>query len=289
LVFSVLGETVAFDCTDAALAAILRANCAAHPTRDASATLRYTVTPGPSPLSFMLSRDGREPIVGRGGHDLLFAVEQDLTVELQRRRPQLLFLHAAALEWRGGVHLLVGASGSGKSTTAWGLVHDDFAYLSDELAPIDLATMRVLPYPRALCLKRDPGEYPLPPDALDFGTAIYVAPCSFPRRPIHEPPPLAGIFVLEPVHAGEEARMRPLGRAEASARVYPHALNALAHPNLGLDAIAQVVDEVPCAALAVGSLRTACAAIGAIVKRTRRRPSEAPRLSSEWGIDREDA
>lgn len=289
MAFSVLGETVAFDCDDATLAAILRANCAAHPASNAAATLRYTITPGRGPLSFTLCRDGREPVLGRGGHDLLFAVEQDLTVELQRRRPQLLFLHAAALEWRGDVHLLVGASGSGKSTTAWGLVHADLAYLSDELAPIDLATMRVLPYPRALCLKRDPGEYPLPPDALDFGTAIYLAPCSFPKPPIHEPQPLAGIFVLEPRHDTGEPRVRPLARAEASARVYPHALNALAHPSLGLDAIARVVEEVPFTALAAGALRPTCAAIGAIIERTSRRPSEARRLSYEWGIDQKDA
>jgi hypothetical protein len=187
------------------------------------------------------------------------------------------------------VHLLVGASGSGKSTTAWGLVRDDLAYLSDELAPIDLTTMRVLPYPRALCLKRDPGELPLPPDALDLCTAIYLAPYSFPKRPIHEPQPLARIFVLDPARGMGEPRMRPLAPAEASARVYPHALNALAHPGLGLDAVARVVGKVPCTLVVAGDIRPTCAALGAIIKRASRRPSESPHLSYEWGIDHEGA
>jgi hypothetical protein len=286
LAFSVLGETVAFECADPALAAILLANCAGHPTGDGLPTLRYMVTARPGPLSFALSRDDREPLVGVGGHDFLFAVEQDLTVELQRRRPDLLFLHAAALEWQGEVHLLVGASGIGKSTTAWGLLHDDFAYLSDELAPVDLDTMRVLPYPRALCLKRDPGDFPLPADALDFGTAIYVAAHSLPAPAIDEPKPLAGIFVLGRIRSGGEPRIRVLGRAEAGARVYPHTLNALAHPGLGLDAIARVVDRVPCAALDAGAVRPTCAAIRTIVERASDRSSASRRrLSSKRGID----
>ena len=51
---------------------------------------------------------------------------------------------------------VLGKTGAGKSTTAWGLLHHGFSYLSDELAPIDLETLEVLPYRHALCLKRRP-------------------------------------------------------------------------------------------------------------------------------------
>ena len=49
--------------------------------------------------------------------------------------------------------LLAGASGNGKSTTAWALLHRGFQYLSDELAPLDLSAMTVHAFPHALCLK----------------------------------------------------------------------------------------------------------------------------------------
>jgi hypothetical protein len=264
-VVSVLGETVAFLCREPAMTALCDANCGGHPSAAGPPTIQYVVASGSAPSSFALSRAGVEPRAGTGGDEFLFTLEQDLTVELQRRRPELLFLHAAVLAWHGAACLLVGASGIGKSTMAWALVHDGFRYLSDELAPVDLVTFRVHPYPRALCLKRIPADYPVPDAAVDLGRATYVPTKALPTRVIHQPLPIERVFLLGRA-ASTAPLVRELGRAEALARLYPHVLNALAHPGQGLDAVERLVDRVPCSALDVGRLRPACAAIRATLE-----------------------
>lgn len=63
----------------------------------------------------------------------------------------------------------------GKSTTTWGLLHYELQCLSDELAAIDLTTMRVHPFPHALCLKAlPPADYPLPEKTIYTARTMHV-------------------------------------------------------------------------------------------------------------------
>jgi hypothetical protein len=67
-----------------------------------------------------------------------------------------LLLHAACVtEPAGGGVLLVGGPGAGKSTLAAALVSAGMAYLTDELAGIDLQAGAVAPYPKPLVLDDD--------------------------------------------------------------------------------------------------------------------------------------
>jgi len=45
-----------------------------------------------------------------------------LTIELQKLRSDLYFLHAAVLGFKGKACLLVAPSGGGKSLTTWGVI-----------------------------------------------------------------------------------------------------------------------------------------------------------------------
>jgi len=284
LTFSVLDQRVVFDCDDPALTALLLANgprlLNAHgpdlplhehyESRGAGATdavLRYSVRVGARPRTFVVSREGGPTLAGEGGAEFLFMLEKDLTVELQRRRPDVLFLHSAALEWQGGACLLVGESGAGKSTTAWALLHHGFRYLSDELAPIDLDRMQVLPYPHALCLKSVPDHFVLPLASVDLGATLHIPPHALPAAPVDEPKALAAVFILSRSSGSGAAQALPLGGAESAARLYPHALNPLAHAQQGLDAVMRIAIGVPCFALPRAELRATCAVIRANVER----------------------
>jgi hypothetical protein len=194
--------------------------------------------------------------------DLLSLIDGELVVELQRQRAELFFLHSAVLVERGGATLLVAEAGGGKSTTAWALLHHGFTYASDELAPVEPESLRVHPFPRALCLKDDPpGSYPLPPGALRTERSIHLPPALLPAPLQKGAAPLRAVFLVRrgaPVPA-----RRRLGTAEAGARLYPHALNALAHPESGLDAALRIAAAVPCFELLVGELPPACALLRA--------------------------
>lgn len=200
--------------------------------------------------------------------DVLLLLERDLAVALQRRRADLFFLHSACLDWRGKACLLAAESGSGKSSTTWGLLHHGFRYLSDELSPIDLESMRVLPYPHALNLKRPPGPpYPLPKKAIDLGRTIHVPLRHLPQPTPSPSLPLGVVFVLAHRPEFSAPQVRAIGPAEASARLYVNALNALAHRNHGLDAVIQIAEAVPCFSIVSTDLAMTSAAIAATVQR----------------------
>src|SRR5262245_50261507 len=261
LSLEILGLRVAVDCPDAAAADLVLGNCGAMvaPPGPTAVDLGYRIRRGDSAATYALTR-GDDPLVGCADlDDLSFALEKDLTVELQLRRPELLFLHAAAIEWQGFVVLLAAASKSGKSTTAWALLHHGFRFLSDELAPIDLTTMSVLPFPHALCLKHEPAPpYALPADALRHGARIHVPTKALPGPTITAPQPLAAAFLLSYRPDLDQPELRALGAAEASARLYVTALNPLAHANRGLDAVVRIAESVPCFALATAGLGPTC-------------------------------
>jgi len=215
---------------------------------------------------FVVTRQGQPPGSGTGLGDLLYSIEKDLTVELQRKRDDLFFLHAAAVEWRGKAYLLAADSGSGKSTTTWALLHHGFGYLSDELSPIDLRTLQVYPYPHALCMKQLPPSYPLPPEALHLGRTIHVPASVLPGPVIIGPRPLGGVFFVAYSPEASAPAMTRISAAEGAARMYVNALNALAHADAGLAPVLRMAGQVPCYALSSADLPETCALIRATLE-----------------------
>ncbi len=215
---------------------------------------------------FVATRQGQPPRSGTGLGDLLYSIEKDLTVELQRKRDDLFFLHAAAVEWRGKAYLLAAEAGSGKSTTTWALLHNGFGYLSDELSPIDLQTMQVYPYPHALCMKRLPPSYPLPPEALHLGRTIHVPASALPGPVTIGPRPLGGVFFVAYSPGSSVPAVTRISAAEGAARMYVNALNALAHADAGLAPVLSMAGQVPCYALSSAGLPETCALLRATLE-----------------------
>ena len=190
----------------------------------------------------------------------LFLLEKRLSIDLQLRRSDLLFLHAGALERAGQALLLVGESGAGKSTTTWGLLHHGFSYLTDELSPVRSQDLTVYAYPRAISMKRHPpSDYPLPDSGLlDLGRTIHIPFDALPTRQRHRESTIAAIFFVQHDPCLSETRARRLGSAEAAARAYVAALNPLSHPGKGMDAAIWAVKRVPCWAVDASGLASTC-------------------------------
>lgn len=262
----ILGQQILIGHNSPATLPLISANFGAMAVQPGSAPpdLHYLVEVDGD--GFAVTRKGQPPTSGAGPDNLLHAIEKDLTVELQRKRDDLFFLHAAAVEWRGKAYLLAADSGSGKSTTTWALLHHGFGYLSDELSPIDLRTMQVYPYPHALCVKRPPPSYPLPPEALHLGRTIHVPANALPGPVIVGPRPLGGVFFVAYSTESSVPAVTRISAAEGAARMYVTALNALAHADAGLAPVLRIAGQVPCYALSSAGLPETCALIRATLE-----------------------
>lgn len=242
--------------------------CPARVSREVS--LDYYVGRENSGSGYYISRDGLGRRDAQDEAEFLFIFEKDLEIELQKLRRDLFFVHAATLEFRERAIIFPASSGSGKSTFTWGMLHNGFRYLSDELAPIDLDTMQVLAYPHALCLKSEPpGPYQLPRAVIRTSHALHVPVAQFADALGPVAVPLTEIFFLEYHPAAAKPEIRRISASAAAARLFSHALNPLAHSNSGLDAAIHIVKKVKCYELQIAVLEETCRQVKAFFSKQR--------------------
>jgi hypothetical protein len=267
LFLQIFERDVKIECSDVRARELLCANYSALQTcRSDSANLEYTVTT--CQKGFCIARPGSRPLMATDGGEFLFLFEKDLTIELEKLRHDLYFVHGAALGFSRGAFLLVAPSGKGKSTTTWALLHHGFQYLSDELAPLNLDTLEVLPYPHALCLKKEPPyRYSLPDKILRIASTLHIPTQQLPNATFLEPLPLRVIFFLDYQPGLHSPAVRPLSRAETAARLFTQALNPLAHTEDGLAGAVAIARKVPSFRLDSGDLRLTCDLINETLER----------------------
>jgi hypothetical protein len=257
LFLKIFGKIVRINCRDSRARDLLRANYGQMQIHESKIPdLEYTVRSHGKRSGFRIARCGSEPLVAAHDGEFMFLFEKDMTIELQKLRRDLYFIHAAALAVSGGALLLVAASGKGKSTTTWALLHHGFDYLSDEMAPLDLNAMTVEPYPHAICLKKvPPSPYFLPAEAVRTASTLYVPTTQLPNSAVFGPMPLSVIFFIEYCPNLSYPVLFPLSPAEAAARLFVHALNPLAHAQDGLIGAATVARKIPSFRLDSAGLR----------------------------------
>lgn len=256
------GFSVGIDCPYAEASAAIAENFGHMASSHEFSHLCVRVRQSEDRAGFVVLREGHEPLLAENYSDLIYELEGIITVELQMFRRDLLFLHAAVLERDGHAVLLVADSGGGKSTTAWALLHHGFAYLSDELAVIELESQAVCGYPHAVCLKRvPPMPYGLPKESLNLGRTLHVPVRHLPTRVTWGPFPLGAVFFVNFVAAEAAPSLLPISAAAASARLYANVLNALAHSGAGLDATINLVKNKACFILNTGKLADTCALV----------------------------
>jgi len=265
--FAILGQNVHIEPGSAAVRQLMVGNLGAFASADHSSAsdLHYRIS-GRGP--FEVRRRGRATVASADSRsDLLYEVEKDVVLELQRRNAGLFFFHSGAIAWQRRASLFVAESGSGKSTTTWALLHHGFDYLSDEIAPISMDTLFVHPYPHAVCLKRaPPRSYPLPTATMRLEWSLHVPVAALPAPAASTAYPLDAIFLLRYDPAAAAPSVRPLRTGEAAARLFVNALNALAHPNMGLDAVLHIADHARCFALTTAKLPETCELVGSILR-----------------------
>ena len=208
---------------------------------------------------------------------LLWHLDKSLTLALQHRRPDLYFLHAAAVALAGGVTVLAAPPGTGKSTLTLGLLERGFTYLSDELAPIDLRRRLVHHYAHAVGLKSPPPDpFQLPQGTVAIGSRFHVPTSGFRGTGLSEEPLPLVAFIFPERSSESPPRCRRISASVATVHLLANTLNARAHSNDGLDAAVTLARLVPCFQINIRDLTAACAEIHAVMTRLSRSASVAP-------------
>ena len=269
MVFEACERRFQLECADPRYREVLQTVFAAlgDPEGPAQSPVTYLgrVTGGGDRAACLLESPGAPVRSIASTAELIYEIDKDLTIALQRARSDLLFLHAAVVALDGRALALCGPSGVGKSTTTFALLHHGFGYLSDELAPVDAVDGVVHPYAHALCLKsHPPAPYRLPAGVLDACETLHVPVAELPGSYASKPMPLAAIVFLSRSSGGNSAHMPQLSAAAACACMLSCALNSLAHRDQGVDAALSIARRVPSYALDVGDLPAAVDAVTAI-------------------------
>ena len=221
---------------------------------EAGPTAAFAFLPTASPPVHVDDADG-----------LLFHLDKCLTIALQRERPELYFLHGAAVALGNRVAVLAAPPGTGKSTLAMAMLQRGAAYLSDELAPIDVSSLLVYPFPHALCLKaHPPAPLRVPAGTAAIGKRLHIAPALLGAAVSDTPLPL-GAFLF--VHRSSQVSVtsRRISAAAGAAHLLANSLNALAHQDDGLAVAVGLARRVPSFELNASNLDAACADVDAIL------------------------
>src|SRR5512146_3047293 len=118
---SVFDCDIRVECLDREAESLLNSNygCFKQSVRDPQ--ISYRITREGTGEERLIARNGADPELARDDGEFLYMFEKDITIETQKLRSDLYFVHAAVLELDGRALALVAPSGYGKSTTTWGL------------------------------------------------------------------------------------------------------------------------------------------------------------------------
>ena len=186
------------------------------------------------------------------------------TVQRGLHASGLIAIHAAAVATPGGIVIVAGASGQGKSTLALGLAHRGLGLLSDELAIVDEAGV-VKPYPRSVHVRPDTIEL-IP--ALGFlrdrvrltlggGSEWALTPAELRDRwggTPARPAPLAAVILLDGVPGAGDASIAPVSPAIAALELTRSSWAASVAFGDTLSRLATIASSVPCVRLRSATL-----------------------------------
>jgi hypothetical protein len=198
---------------------------------------------------YLVRRGGVTTAAGVPAHDVVRRITHEVAACMVESCPGRLWLHAGAAAWGGRALLVVGAAGSGKSTTVARLVERGWGYLSDELVAVDAGACTVAPFPVMPTVRRDDGRDLRPGQLTElYKVAVEVHAGSVCREPV-----AIGGIVFPRFDRRVPVSLVPCPAAVAALELLASCLNFASDRPGVLRAVGLLVARVPAKRLVFGS------------------------------------
>jgi hypothetical protein len=193
-----------------------------------------------SPSGFALRGESE---IDHGGEisGLYEYLKYQLLVQFIRKRQDLLWLHAAAVERNGKALIFAGPSGQGKSTLSTRLYELGWSFMSDDIAPVRMSSNEVLPFPQSP-FRRIGGSGVVDRPTLE---GLEKEPVSIARESIRrQPAPIAAI-VFPVYQPGAESRLVPMAPGNAAFELLRSYTNFVDHKESGVARASELARQIP--------------------------------------------
>jgi hypothetical protein len=187
-------------------------------------------------------------------------LKDEVLVQFIGARPDLLWLHAGAVERRGLALLLPAPSGSGKSTLVKSLCQSDWRLMSDDIAAVRMDFDQVLPFPKAPMMRTHPGrEVPADVVARISREEVPLALDDIRRQSAE-----IGAIVFPIFRNGAKAELLRYPPAEGAFELARNCMNLLDRKNAAFNRLAELAKVVPAYRLTFGNAPDAAGLLGTL-------------------------
>ena len=253
--YRILGQDVSLRFPSQAVADAFRHMFGGFPAaEDSPPTDSYEIEESTGRERYRVARNGRHTLACRSPEHLVAQLERTVLRHVYRRMPYL-GLHAGAVCRDDRTILLPGVQNSGKSSLTLGLALQGWTLLSDEAAPVDPETSRVVPFPRSLFVDSEwlrefqpyDGQSLLerPGAILEIGETSCLSPGLFDVAAPEQSFTVDVIF-FPTRESGTENELVELSPAKGLGRLLNHAFNRKAFSGRELAILGKMVDRAAC-------------------------------------------
>ncbi len=194
--------------------------------------------------------------------DILKWFSQEVIHYMTLANPDLLWLHAGAAACRDNAVIFPGAWGRGKSTLVTSLCEDGWAYLSDDIVPIDMNSGRVIPFHRTPTIRKNSGQE-MPSHRLLELQKIEI---KLDHERICRKPVKIMAIVFPIYDHGSSARITPHSPANAALELLACCMNYEKHKEGAVRYICGLMEHIPASRLYYGNGKSAAELIGSIYR-----------------------
>jgi len=197
----------------------------------------FRFAPRPSPKNrgsaHLLLDDFETATESTSFEEILETFEVRVKMHVAEMAPRRVFVHAAAVGWRGKAIIVPGQTMSGKTSLAAEFVRAGATYYSDEYAVLDMFG-RVHPYPKALSIRRERSfkQEACPAEKIGGVTGT---------RPLP-----VGLVTVTGLKEGVSWRPAPLPPGPAALELLANAISARRKPEVVLTTLKRVVSNATC-------------------------------------------